>query len=449
MEAFTGRRRAADSEPAGRGLGAGGALVVLMGSGETSPTMVSVHREVIGRVRPRAGVLLETPYGFQENVAEISSRACEYFERSVGLRVAVPSGLRGAGEIEECDSGPQAADAVAADTGLAAVRAADWVFAGPGSPTYALAQWRDGPVGEALADHVLVGRATLVFASAAACTLGAFALPVYEVYKAGAAPHWLQGLDVLGRLGLKVAMVPHYDNAEGGTHDTRYCYLGERRLRVLERELPDDAAVLGLDEHTAAVIDTGEDAVEVRGRGVLTVRRHGRSVVVPAGESMRLAELRALVRGEAERPGAPDRSAGAEPAPETVTLREIVVGCEERFEEGIRAGDAGLLVRAVLDIDAAMTEWAGDTEEDDGGTDWARGVMRGLVVRLGRAAERGLRDPGDLLAPMVDPLVGVRAELRRSGRYPLADSIRDALRAAGIELHDTRDGTLWCPRATR
>src|SRR6266571_3494942 len=29
-------------------------------------------------------------------------------------------------------------------------------------------------------------------------------------------------------------VIPHYDNAEGGTHDTRFCYLGERRLAALE-----------------------------------------------------------------------------------------------------------------------------------------------------------------------------------------------------------------------
>jgi hypothetical protein len=57
------------------------------------------------------------------------------------------------------------------------------VFAGPGSPTYALGLWQDGPVGAALVDHVRTGRAAVVFASAAACTLGLAALPVYEVYK--------------------------------------------------------------------------------------------------------------------------------------------------------------------------------------------------------------------------------------------------------------------------
>lgn len=44
-------------------------ILALIGSGETSPTMVTVHRELVARLgvaRPRA-VLLATPYAFQEN----------------------------------------------------------------------------------------------------------------------------------------------------------------------------------------------------------------------------------------------------------------------------------------------------------------------------------------------------------------------------------------------
>ncbi|OLT12474.1 hypothetical protein BJF79_22340 [Actinomadura sp. CNU-125] len=296
-----------------RSDGPRGPLIVLMGSGETTPTMVGVHRDVVARARPAGAVVLDTPYGFQENAAEISARARDYFARSVGLDVDVPSGLRG--DVREWD-GACAGDP---EAGLAAVRAADWIFAGPGSPTYALACWRGGPVGDALDDHARTGRAALVFASAAACTLGAWAIPVYEIYKAGAAPHWTPGLDVLGRLGLRVAMIPHYDNAEGGTHDTRYCYLGERRLRILERDLPDDAAVLGLDEHTAAVIDAGRDRVRVRGRGVLTVRRAGRARPSRRGRRSRWANCGrscgASPRPPRARPRRPRRRPGPRPPP--------------------------------------------------------------------------------------------------------------------------------------
>ncbi|MFB9831349.1 hypothetical protein ACFFNX_04015 [Actinoallomurus acaciae] len=406
-----------------------------MGSGETSPTMVRVHRCVVALARPSAAVLLESPYGFQENAADISTRAQGYFARSVDLRVGVPPGLRTAQDP-------------AADRGVAALRSADWVFAGPGSPSYALGLWRGGPVGAALADHARTGRAVLVFASAAACTLGLLSLPVYEVYKAGYPPHWLAGLDVLGRHGLKVAVIPHYDNTEGGTHDTRYCYLGERRLRLIERELPDDAAVLGVDERTAVVIDADNDRVEVHGRGGLTVRRRGGDIVVPTAETIALSELRSLVRGTGRRPARRQADVPERPAPRAATLRDAVLDGEERFKAAERGGEAGTMVQVVLDIETAVAAWAADTEEDEG-ADWARNVVRSLIVRLGQAAARGFRDPHRLLEPAIQPLVDVRNELRGTGLYGLADRIREALTAAGIELRDTPYGSDWRIRTPR
>jgi cysteinyl-tRNA synthetase len=89
-----------------------------------------------------------------------------------------------------------------------------------------------------------------------------------------------------------------------------------------------------------------------------------------------------------------------------------------------------------------VAEWAADTEEDEG-TDWARTVMRSLIVRLGKFAARGFREPHDLLAPAVRPLLDVREELRGTGSYGPADQIREAPTAAGIEIHDTPQGSSW------
>ncbi len=358
--------------------------------------MVNVHKDVACG----PAVLLDTPYAFQENVADISARACAYFARSVGLEVEVASGL-------------------------ADLRSARWVFSGPGSPTYALRGW-SGAVASVLRDLVRGREATLVFASAAACTLGRFAVPVYEIYKVGADPHWVGGLDLLGEYGLDVVVIPHYDNAEGGTHDTRYSYLGERRLRGMERELPPGTAVLGVDEHTAVLI--GERVVEVRGRGCMTVRRQGVSTVVPAGVVMELGELRGLLRGEGGRESAPGRPVVAESLP----LKDVVVSARRRFE----GGDSRERVEAILAVEAAVAEWGADTEEDEGG-EWARAIMRTMVVQLGRDGD------GRVLEAVLPGLVEVRQELRRRGLYGLADQVRAALAAGGVELRDTPDGTVW------
>ncbi|MDL4772745.1 hypothetical protein [Actinomadura xylanilytica] len=387
-------------------------LMVIMGSGETSPTMVSVHKDVARRAGPARAVLLDTPYGFQENAADISARACDYFARSVGLRVRVAPDLDG-------------------DRGAAVLRRAEWIFSGPGSPTYALDRWR-GTARTALHDHARAGSAALVFASAAACTLGRFCVPVYEIYKVGAAPRWAPGLDLMSVYGLDVAVIPHYDNAEGGTHDTRYSYLGERRLAAMERELPDGVAVLGIDEHTAIVIDGGR--VEIRGRGTVTVRRRGESIVLPTGDTLGLDELRALAKGGA---AARPRPRPASPAAEEVSLRDLVLDARHRFDEAAGPDEAAARAEAVLRIEAAVTEWAADTEEDEG-TEWARTIMRGLIVRLGTAADR----PGRL-AGAVPALIEVRDELRRAGLYPLADRLRTALAEGGVELRDTPGGTVW------
>ena len=416
-------------------------VLAVMGSGETSPTMVTVHRELVSRLaakQPRA-VLLETPYAFQENAADVSARARSYFARSVGLNVIIV--------------GSEAAPAGAAGQGseLAALRAADWVFSGPGSPSYALERWRTAGIAQSLRDRVAAGGGITVMASAAAATIGCVTLPVYEIYKAGAAPRWLDGLDLLGLLGLRAALIPHYDNTEGGTHDTRYCYLGERRLSRLEHELPHGAAVLGVDEHTAVIFDLNAGRVEVMGRGGVTVRRAGASTVLPRGTVLSITELRVLAR---HGPAALTPSASGERAPAAdeipraagpaATLTEITQVVADRFDAASAARDAPAMVDAILDLETAIGDWAADTEEDLG-TRQARAVLRSLISRLGGHAVRAAGDPRQRLAAAVDPLLKLRAALRGRGMYPAADIIRDALAAAGLHVQDTAEGTRWAP----
>jgi hypothetical protein len=253
-------------------------LLAIMGSGETSPTMAKTHRELLARVGPPP-VLLDTPFGFQANADDLVAKATEYFRVSVGADLGLAS-WRSAAE----------ADALATGRALARLREAHYVFSGPGSPSYALRQWAGSPIPGALADLLATG-GCVTFASAAALTLGVATVPVYEIYKVGAAPEWLEGLDLLGALGLRAAVIPHYDNAEGGTHDTRFCYLGEPRLARLERELPEGAFVLGVDEHTALVLDLAAGTASVLGSGVVTLRLGERSRQLPAGSTVTMDEL--------------------------------------------------------------------------------------------------------------------------------------------------------------
>src|SRR5579864_5519484 len=116
-------------------------LLCIMGSGETTPTMVSVHADLLSRLGPRPvpAVLLDTPFGFQENAADISEKTVAYFRERVGFPIAVAT-FRNREEATPLEY----------ETMLSRVAEARYVFAGPGSPSYALRQWRDTAVPELL-----------------------------------------------------------------------------------------------------------------------------------------------------------------------------------------------------------------------------------------------------------------------------------------------------------
>jgi len=408
-------------------------LLVIMGSGETAPTMVKPHRALFERLGPDPvpSVLLDTPYGFQMNADDISARAVDYFAASVGRKVEVA-------ELRRSDG----TDPVQRETAIAKVASARWVFAGPGSPTYALAQWTGSEIPDLLADKLAHG-GCVVFASAAALTLGRYTVPVYEIYKVGADPAWADGMDLLAPvLGPDVAVIPHYDNAEGGNHDTRFCYLGERRLAALEDQLPGGGWVLGVDEHTALVLDLDAGHATVVGNGKVTVRRLGASAVLDSGDSVRIDALPTLASGErpAAAPLPPSQEKAAE-APRTALHGEIR-RLESEFDSAVAARDVVTAVGAILELDETLAAWAGDTTQSDAG-DRGRAALRRMVVRLGALAETGARDPREVVGVYVEGLLRERDEARASRRFADADRIRDLLTGSGVEVRDTTDGTVW------
>ena len=410
-------------------------LLAIMGSGETTPTMTGVHRELLARAGGTA-VLLDTPYGFQENADDITARALEYFDRSLRTRVGVAQ-LRNASDAP-----------LAIATAVARVREASWVFTGPGSPSYALRQWTATGVGPLLADKLKRG-GVVVMSSAAALTVGISAVPVYEIYKCGEPPFWLDALDLLGAHGIAAVVIPHFDNAEGGNHDTRFCYLGERRLNVMEQLLPDGVWVLGVDEHTALLLDLDEDTFAVAGKGNVTIRRDGAETArFDVGTTGGIEMLRDAGSGRAgssthsmaaapkaaDEPRVADRAAGS--------VLDIAVEVEQRTLASLDRRDVAGAVGAILELEAALEEWSSDTSTTDA-RDRARDIQRSLIVRLGEVAVVGSRDPREVLAPVIAVALDARQAARERKDWTGSDAIRDALGAAGVEVRDTPSGMEW------
>lgn len=376
-------------------------VLMILGSGETSPAMVTPHQQVFARLGESArAVVLDSPYGFQENADELTQRTLQYFRDSAGRQV----------EAVSFRSAP-AVDPVEHATEMARLRTADWIFAGPGSPSYALRTWAGSAVPDALHARLREGGA-VVFASAAALTLGVLTVPVYEVYKVGETPRWLEGLDIFGRAtGLSAAIVPHWNNAEGGTHDTRFCYLGERRLRMLEDLLPDGTFVLGIDEHTGLVIDLDTGNADVVGRGSVTVRTRSSEWSVVAGSSTSLKEIAEHAHVE------PQATPDADPSG---------IAINTALDQALEQRD----VRAALVLVAELNRTAT--------TDEQRQVASSYLARCIAA----LSDPVDL-TPYVELLLAQRSRARDDKRWSDSDAIREGLAAIGVEVKDTPDGVTW------
>ena len=410
-------------------------ILTIMGSGETAPTMVKVHRELVSRLDAKRAVLLDTPYGFQENAPELASRAVEYFHTSVNTEIT-PAGLT---RFEDLDP-------VRLQHGLNLVTDANYVFAGPGSPTYALRQWRGTSIPDLLHTKMRNG-GIVTFASAAALTIGCKTVPVYEIYKCGENPYWLDGLNLLGDLGIPAAVIPHYNNAEGGHHDTRFCYLGERRLVALEAKLSADQYVMGIDEHTGVVIDFDAGTATVVGNGTLTLRVDGESRVHASGEVLSLAVLQDPRKGaSAPMPTQRETTAAPKGASDRKDSVDSLRGAAElrktEFESALASGDANGATRAVLALEADIKQWSADTLTGTDG-DFARDTFRGMILKLGEAATSGLVDPRNVVAPYVEAILEIRRVVRAEKRYDLSDIIRDALAGARVEVRDTANGVEW------
>jgi cyanophycinase-like exopeptidase len=351
-----------------------------MGSGELSELMGKVHRLVMTKIAdPVNAVFLNTPAGFQLNADELAARAAAFFKRRFRLSLSTVSFKA-------------AATATNKETELALRRLtlANYIFAGPGSPTYTVNNWRDTPVFAAMIRRLAQG-AHLVFASAAAIAMGRFTLPVYEIYKVGEEPHWVQGLDLLGRYGLDLTIMPHWNNTEGGTHDTRFAFVGEERLNTLESLLPPASVILGIDEYTACIVDLAQEQCSVMGAGQVTIRHQGIERTYPAGTSFALDLLRSVPQNS---------TADGDPLP------------------------VPAYAGAAHDLKKRLSDGPGQTE---------------APIQEQEPAPDG----PEAVDCYVELLVDIRAQLRASKQWSLADELRARLAELGVILEDGPTSTTW------
>ncbi len=246
--------------------------VTLIGSGEFSTGFVPLYQQLLARLASPRAVFVETPAGFQTNADELTQTAQTFFRRELNVPLeAAP--LRHSG-----------APAEQVQTAKEKIAAANFIVAGPGSPTYAIRHWRATEVGAILARRLAEG-AQLVFASSAAVAISRYALPVYEIYKVGEDPFWAEGLNLLGGQGFELAIVSHWNN-----RDPR-CFVGLARFEALAAQLPPTTVVLGVDENTSVTLDFEARSATVGGAGAVTLQHPSVTRRFVSGDTFDLAAL--------------------------------------------------------------------------------------------------------------------------------------------------------------
>lgn len=407
--------------------------VALVGSGELSGTMVETHKWLLERLKPEEKALfLDTPAGFQENVDLLSRRAVDFFEKQVLHPMEVASFKAAEAAAEEN-----------AERTYHLLGEAGYVLLGPGSPTYAVRQLKQTPIPALLSAMVTRG-GCLTVASAAALTAGTHTLPVYEIYKVGETLHWVEGLNILGNLGLDLVVIPHWNNAEGGNHDTRFCYMGEKRFRALEEQLPAGTTILGIDEHTACVLDFHSRLAYITGIGRVTVRRSGSEQVYNRGEQIGFEQILQGSGAVEEKGGSEtdsgsflDRSSGRDSS-----FWDRMHAIEAAFHRALDQKDPAAMVTRLLEADGMLWQAQLDLENPEF-ISQGREIFREMIVLAGTGIDQAAAEIPRKFETLVAGLVELREKHRQEKKYFEADQIRSLLHKAGVVVEDTREGPRW------
>lgn len=258
--------------------------IAFLGSGETSLAGGRIFEALAKKLNaPPRIALLETPAGFELNSSQVVGKVGDFM--STRLQNYKP--------VVDVIPARKKGSAFSPDDPkiIKPLLHANMIFMGPGSPTYAIRNLKDSLGWDVIRARHRLG-ATLIFASAATISIGAHALPVYEIYKVGLDVHAVDGLNYFKDFGVHLSFTPHWNNAEGGADlDTSRCFVGMDRYNEWCDLLPEENTTLGLDEHTGLIMDFEDGMCEVHGVSSVSIVRECDPEIYPSGSRFDLMEI--------------------------------------------------------------------------------------------------------------------------------------------------------------
>jgi cyanophycinase-like exopeptidase len=228
-----------------------GALL-LAGSGEFRPPMVSVDRELLRYTpgNPQKVAILPTAAGqevtvaswIRDGIAQFTALGCEAY----GVRAIDRTGVEDPSYVS-------------------ALAAADLVYLSGGSPGYLVDTLRDSAAWAAIDARWLAGGA-LAGSSAGAMAMGEHTMVREPGQGRGTPFRWAPGLGLLPGIGV----IPHYDR------------FGPERTLPRVQDAPDGLVVLGIDEDPVILKSGG--VARVLGLRTVTVWRDRQPTLLRSGE---------------------------------------------------------------------------------------------------------------------------------------------------------------------
>jgi len=258
--------------------------IAFLGSGETSLAGGRIFETLARNINePLRIALMETPAGFELNSAQVVGKVGDFMKTRLQnykpVVDVIPARKKNSAYSPD---DPQI---------VKPLLYANIIFMGPGSPTYAIRNLKDTLTWDVIRARHRLG-ATLIFASAATISIGAHALPVYEIYKVGQDVHIVDGLNLFSDFGLHVSFIPHWNNTDGGADlDTSRCFIGMDRFAEWCNLVPSDNETIGLDEHTGLIMDFESGLCEVSGVSSVSLARECDPEMYPSGSKFPLSEL--------------------------------------------------------------------------------------------------------------------------------------------------------------
>ena len=210
---------------------------------------------------------------------------------------------------------------------------------------------------------------------------------------------------------------------------------------LLSRHAPELLRFLVLSTHYRRPIEFSDEEIAGRRKGLETFHR--------------LFERIARVTGRSPYEGGPDLDAMNEAGQSEPAQRfgRECMDYRDRFTEAMdddfnAAGAIGVLFEFANAINRFVQEHELEARKDAGLAEVASGATQTLralggLLGLFEQPPTGPEASEGIVNDLIQLLVDVRTEARKSKQFALGDTIRDRLGGLGIQLEDRPDGTIW------